>query len=179
MKSKKAIYLAMLVGILLGSLRVQASEAGASVWGSLPHDTLPFPVYQAFSDMPALLDYRNDTTYVINFWATWCVPCVQELPYFERLQQEMAEKPVRIVMVSLDFKKDIPTKLLAFVRERPFTLPLLALADGRYAEWIDKVDPDWEGAIPFTIVYKGDRRTSETGKLADYNALIQMLLAVQ
>ena len=91
----------------------------------------------------------------------------------------MAEKPVRIIMVSLDFRKDIPTKLLSFVRERPFTLPLIALADGRYAEWIDKVDPEWEGAIPFTIVYKGDRRRSEMGKLADYEALVRMLLAVQ
>ena len=171
--------MAVVAVVLLGSLRGQASDTGVSARAGLVLDTLPFPVYQAFSDMPALLSYRNDTTYVVNFWATWCVPCVEELPYFERLQQEMAEKPVRIIMVSLDFRKDIPTKLLSFVRERPFTLPLIALADGRYAEWIDKVDTEWEGAIPFTIVYKGDRRRSEMGKLADYEALVQMLLAVQ
>jgi thiol-disulfide isomerase/thioredoxin len=179
MKKRKSVYVALLVAALLGSLCGQASAAGEPVRSGLLLDTLPFPVYQTFSDMPALLDYRNDTTYVINFWATWCVPCVEELPYFERLQREMAEKPVRILMVSLDFKKDIPTKLLTFVRQRPFTLPLIALADGRYAEWIDKVDPGWEGAIPFTIVYKGERRVSEMGKLADYNALVQLLLAVQ
>lgn len=179
MGNQKAVYVAVLVLALLASLRGQAMDVVGSDREGISRDTLPFPVYQRFLDMPDLFGYRNDTTYVVNFWATWCVPCVEELPYFERLQQEMAEKPVRIMMVSLDFKKDIPTKLHTFVRERPFRLPLIALADGRYAEWIDKVDPEWEGAIPFTVVYKGDRRRSEMGKLADYNALIQLLLEVQ
>ena len=74
--------MAIVAVVLLGSLRGQASDTGVSARAGLVLDTLPFPVYQAFSDMPALLSYRNDTTYVVNFWATWCVPCVEDVLYF-------------------------------------------------------------------------------------------------
>lgn len=46
----------------------------------------------------------KDTTYVVNFWATWCGPCVEELPYFERLNNENAKNPLKVILMSLDFK---------------------------------------------------------------------------
>ncbi|PHN08502.1 TlpA disulfide reductase family protein [Flavilitoribacter nigricans] len=117
---------------------------------------LPFPVYENFSDLEYLFRYQNDTTYVINFWATWCKPCVAELPYFEQLHSEIGNEKMKVILVSLDFAKDVETKLVSFVKQRQLKPEVIALTDGKYSDWIDKVHPDWGGAIPVTYIYKGD-----------------------
>src|SRR5690606_33238818 len=48
----------------------------------------------------------GDTTYVVNLWATWCEPCVAELPYFEQLQQTHSAQPLKIILLSLDAPKN-------------------------------------------------------------------------
>jgi len=72
------------------------------------------PVYKTFDDFEPILHQDTDTTYVVNFWATWCGPCVKELPYFEALHKSYKNQPVKVVLVSLDFEKHIVRKLLPF-----------------------------------------------------------------
>jgi len=115
---------------------------------------------------------------VVSFWATWCKPCVEELPYFEQLQSEIAGKKVKIILVSLDFKKDIPTKLLQFVRDNHIQSDVIALADGRYNDWIEKVDPEWGGAIPITLVYGPKGRVFQPEQFASYEELKTMVLGL-
>lgn len=115
---------------------------------------LPFPVYKNFSELEPIFQYQNDSTYVINFWATWCKPCVEELPYFEELHTKLAGQKIKIILVSLDFAKDVETKLAAFVEKRKLQPAVIALTDGKYNDWISKVHPDWSGAIPVTYIYK-------------------------
>lgn len=119
---------------------------------------LPFPVYENFSDLEYLFQYQNDTTYVINFWATWCKPCVAELPYFEQLHAERGNEKMKVILVSLDFAKDVETKLVKFVEQRKLKPQVIALTDGKYNTWIDKVHPDWGGAIPVTYIYRGEQK---------------------
>src|SRR5690606_37914073 len=64
----------------------------------------PFKVLN-YDQLKPYLSEDNDTTYVVNFWATWCVPCVGELPYFQNLERQMEGKPFRLLLVSLDFRK--------------------------------------------------------------------------
>jgi thiol-disulfide isomerase/thioredoxin len=131
---------------------------------------LPYPIYASYDSIAPLLEVSDDDqTYVINFWATWCQPCVEELPYFERLA---AETDARVIMVSLDFKRDVRTKLKAFVEGRPFKLPVVALTDAKYDRWIDRVDPNWGGAIPVTVVRRGERKEFHDGKFASYEELL-------
>ncbi len=59
----------------------------------------------------------NDTTYVVNFWATWCAPCVKELPVFDAIDNKFAGKPVKVLLVSLDFPKDLNGKLPQFIQK--------------------------------------------------------------
>lgn len=114
---------------------------------------LPYPVYNSFDDIAPLFNQNDGRTYVINFWATWCKPCVEEMPYFEQLVKE-AGPDTEVIAVSLDFKKDIETKLKTFVDARPDLPPVIALADGKYNNWIDRVSPEWSGAIPGQDVRK-------------------------
>ncbi len=89
---------------------------------------------------------------LVDFWATWCKPCVKELPYFEALHENFKGEKIKVILVSLDFKKDVETKLIPFVEEHKLKSDVVALTDHKYNEWIDKVDPEWGGAIPVTVV---------------------------
>ncbi len=116
------------------------------------------PVYEEYGQLAPLFEQKNDTAYVINFWATWCKPCVEELPHFEELISTYKDKKVKIVLVSLDFPRQLKSKLVPFVEEHQLKAHVVALLDGRYNDWIDKVSPEWSGAIPATLVYKGEQR---------------------
>ena len=139
-------------------------------------DSLSYPVYSSFDEVAALFDEAPEgETLVINFWATWCKPCVEELPYFEQLAEET---DARVVMVSLDFKKDVATKLKKFVETRELKLPIIALADGDYNAWIDRVDPSWSGAIPVTLIRKGKEQKFHPSKFDNYEELRSVVAAV-
>lgn len=116
--------------------------------------SLPYPVYEDFSELEPLFKQNNDTTYIINFWATWCKPCVEELPLFQQLALAYAEAPIRTVLVSLDEEEDVATKLPRFLAERNIDLPVVVLTDPQAVAWRAKLDPDWNGTIPTTIIYK-------------------------
>ena len=142
-------------------------------------DTLPYPIVGDFAELAPIFSRTDDKVYVINFWATWCGPCVEELPYFEQLAEETNAEEVEIVMVSLDFRRDVRTKLLKFIQERPFDLPVIALTDTKTNEWIDQVDPEWGGAIPITIVYRQDKRLFFADQFANYEELLQAVQSFQ
>ncbi len=111
-----------------------------------------------YEQLKPYLHLDNDTTYVVNFWATWCTPCVQEMPYFTALDSVYAGQPLKTLFVSLDFRKDYLVKLQPFVRERNMEDRVIILEDNRSNYWIGDIHPDWSGALPATLVYKGTRR---------------------
>jgi thiol-disulfide isomerase/thioredoxin len=115
------------------------------------------PVYD-FAGLRPYLSSDSDTTYVVNFWATWCAPCIEELPYFEALTKENMDKPLRVLLVSLDFRKQLKSRLLPFLKQREIQSRVLVLDDPDANSWIDQVDPAWSGAIPATLVYRGSKR---------------------
>ena len=115
------------------------------------------PIYENFEDLAFIFQQKNDTTYVINFWATWCAPCVKELPYFEELNQKYEDKKVKVILVSQDFSKQLETKLKPFLEKNKLQSEVLVLIDPDANSWIDKVNPVWSGAIPATVVYKSDK----------------------
>ncbi|MGB4849108.1 MAG: TlpA disulfide reductase family protein [Saprospiraceae bacterium] len=120
-------------------------------------DSLFIPIYN-YDELKPLLSKENDTTYVVNFWATWCTPCVQELPYFVELNKTYKNQAFRLILVSLDFKKDYIRKLQPFVVERALEPHVVVLEDNDSNYWIDDIDKTWSGSIPATLVYKGKQR---------------------
>lgn len=120
-------------------------------------ETLPFPVLN-YDQLKPILQQENDTTYVVNFWATWCIPCVGELPYFQDLEEQMKGKPFRLLLVSLDFKKDYNNKLKSFVEKHNLKSNVIVLEDNRSDYWINDIDRSWSGAIPATLIIQGEKR---------------------
>lgn len=120
---------------------------------------LTLPVYEGFESLAPLFASAGDTTLIVNFWATWCAPCVEELPYFEELTRERGDATYRVILVSLDFRRQLQRRLLPFVKERALQSTVIVLDDPDANAWIDRVDSEWSGAIPATIVF--DRRKRE------------------
>lgn len=105
---------------------------------------------------------EDKVTYVVNFFATWCIPCVRELPYFLELEKEYADKGMEFIIVSLDFPRHMDSRLLPFLERNKVNSRVYLLDDTRQNYWIPKVYEDWSGAIPATIVCNGiDRKFYE------------------
>lgn len=127
------------------------------MWITPEPDTLSVQVVN-YDELKPLLHSKSDTTYVVNFWATWCAPCVQELPFFFELDSIYHDQPFKLILVSLDFKKDYIRKLEPFVRERKMEEHVVVLEDNRANFWIGDINTEWSGAIPATMVYRGEQR---------------------
>ncbi len=136
-------------------------------------------VYESFEDFESvLLPTEDDTIYVINFWATWCAPCIKELPYFEEINQ--GEGNIKVKLVSLDFANMLESRLRPFVEQKGLKSEVIHLADPKVNSWIDKVDPNWSGSIPATYIYYGGQHIflekeyhSKEEILEDINSLNQ------
>lgn len=107
-----------------------------------------------YNRLEYFLKRNNDTTYIINFWATWCVPCVEELPSFEKLNKEFKNKKVKVILVSLDMSKQVESRLIPFIQKKKIQSKVVLLNDPDANAWIERVDKSWSGAIPATIIYK-------------------------
>lgn len=121
------------------------------------NDTVSVKAYE-YDGLKYYLNQKNDTTYVVNFWATWCVPCVEELPNFEKINAKYKENKVKVILVSLDMPKMIETKLLPFITKRQLKSEVILMRDPDQNTWLPKVDSTWSGAIPATIIYNKDMR---------------------
>ena len=111
-----------------------------------------------FDEFSKFLNKKDDKVYVINFWATWCAPCVKELPYFERINKEYGGKNVEVILVSLDFPHLYESRLKPFIVNKKLKPKVIALDDPDMNNWIPKVDSTWSGSIPATIIYKNSTR---------------------
>ena len=93
---------------------------------------------------------------VVSFWATWCKPCVEELPFFEQLADTCTNKKVKIYLVTTDMRKDIATRVTDFIKAKKLTQQVVFINELNADKWINKVSEEWSGAIPATLMIKGD-----------------------
>lgn len=110
-----------------------------------------------FKEFEPLMKQQNDTTYVINFWATWCIPCIKELPAFEQANSEYKNQNFKMILVSLDFGKAVIKRVEDFRNSRNLSAEIIILDDPDANAWIPKVDNEWSGAIPATVIYRNEK----------------------
>lgn len=144
--------------------------AGHGQVGNYPVQKLDFRHFEPY------LHQNNDTLYVVNFWASWCIPCREELPAFEKINQKYEGKKVKVLLVSLDFPNELNSRLVPFLRKNQIKSEVILLDDPKQNEWIDKVEPKWSGALPFTQLYQGNFRQSyeRSFQISELDSLINL-----
>lgn len=121
------------------------------------------PVYESFQEYSHLLNKKNDTTYVINYWATYCAPCVKEMPAFRKIEKQYAGRPVKIILTSMDFGGNVLKRVRSFMERHQVRSHVVVLDDPDTNSWIDKVSPQWSGALPATVIYNKHSRKFHEG----------------
>jgi thiol-disulfide isomerase/thioredoxin len=94
---------------------------------------------------------RCDHPLIVSFWATFCVPCVKEIPYFQSTVDRYKDKGVELVLVSLDLPDYYPGRIAAFVKKSGFTARILWLNETDADYFCPRVDPHWSGGIPCSL----------------------------
>ncbi len=161
---KKAIIFFFVCALVACGDKVRKTESSAKAVGELPTNSVEkvvtdplIPTYD-FEGFNQFLTKENDTTYVINFWATWCKPCIKELPAFEKLNAEYSTEKVKVLLVSLDFPDKIEKQVIPFIEKNNIRSEVILLDDDDSNTWIPKVSKEWSGAIPATIIYSNTAR---------------------
>lgn len=127
------------------------SAALTGITGTGCQESREPPKIIKWDGLEAVINKDTEKLQVINFWATWCAPCIKELPYFEALNEASARQ-VDVTLISLDFADEFEEKVLPFIAKRNIRSQVMLLDEIDYNSWIDKVDPSWSGAIPATLI---------------------------
>lgn len=136
-----------------------------------------FSVYDSLPQLMSRIQQAGDVTLVVNFWATWCKPCVEELPCFEELRKQYTDKQVQVLLVSLDFKTQLEKKFIPFLQTQQLKSEVVLFADMDANTWIPYIHDQWDGAIPVTLVFKSSKaKDIAHGKFDDFEALEKFVL---
>lgn len=107
--------------------------------------------------LQAKTQIANDTLYIANFWATWCKPCVEEMPYFEAANQKFGTQKVKLIFVSLNAVKE-KAAVEKFAAKNKIAAEVVLLDAGNPNVWINQLEPEWTGSIPATLFYKNGKK---------------------
>lgn len=120
--------------------------------------------------------HKGEKPVLVNFWATWCAPCIEEFPYLLELRDTYTDK-FELILVSGDFK-EARKEAEEFLKEQGVDFETYFKV-GKDNEFIAKISEDWSGALPFTILYnkEGVVTASWEGK-ADFKTFETNLLNV-
>ncbi len=135
-----------------------------------------YKVLDTYDDLSTLLNRHEETTLVVNFWATYCAPCVQEIPLLDSLQQKYADRQLKVVLVNLDFRHQLKQRLEPFLEKYHLSSKVVVLADQDADSWIPKVSSDWDGGLPFTMIVKDGKKVPHQQEFNSFDGLEQFVL---
>lgn len=104
------------------------------------------------ADVVRRMNQQNDTTYVINFWATFCKPCVEEIPVFLKVTEKYKTQKVKLILVSLDLPSFYPKRIADYVTKNKWKASIAWLSETNADIFCPMIDSGWSGAIPATII---------------------------
>lgn len=148
---RNVVFLFLLLGLNLGVLKAQELKKVNA------------------AQLSSFINHPTDTVYVVNFWATWCKPCVEEMPVFEKAYETYKGDLVKIILVSNDFSKQIDTKLKPFILQKGLKNEVWWMNESDPNCWVNIVNKEWEGELPATLVFGGGKTEAQfhTGELSE------------
>lgn len=127
------------------------AEEAASVEHLLEPDTIHPATAEQFR---AVLEHHRGKVVVVNYWATWCIPCLQELPELDLLQERYADRGLLVLAVSMDDPEKLEDRVRPFFAKRaPGLVSYLATAGDDSVDFVTSFDPEWPGALPTTMFF--------------------------
>lgn len=141
---------------------------------SKPQSDIPEISYEELFEK---IQADEHTLYLVNFWATWCKPCVEELPEFMKVNEYCASNPhFKMYLISMDFAKNKNSLVVPFLAKNDIKAEVLLLNDNkRMNTWIPLVDESWSGAIPATVFFRGGKNIHFTEGKMTKEALIEII----
>ncbi|MDO6437984.1 TlpA family protein disulfide reductase [Cyclobacterium sp. 1_MG-2023] len=106
-----------------------------------------------YNDFKNKIETKSDELRIYNFWATWCAPCIKEMPYFEAAVKNMEN--TKLVFVSIDDDRK-PERVEAFIEKLEIISPVWLLSEKEQKNWKRQLEKDWSGAIPATLFVAAD-----------------------
>lgn len=167
---------AIAAALLLSPLAAQAQESTAESTTTEPAveqsakfefpELLTAPVVGQ-DEIRSMVKTHGSDLLVVNFWATWCIPCIEELPYFEETARDFTPERVRVVGVSVDLKAQVETAVIPFLKRRNLNYPTVVYF-GDQQQMIEFFSDAWEGDIPATFLFdkKGNKVAELIGKVS-------------
>lgn len=132
--------------------------------------------YYKTQDLVNLKNNQSDTVYVINFWATWCKPCLEELPDFEKLTTEFSTKKLQVILVSNDFSRQVDSRLKPFIKSKKLKSKVAFLNEKTPNDWMPFISEEWEGNIPATLIVCGNKGFSKfIDRQMNYEELLKIV----
>lgn len=109
---------------------------------------------RTWHELQAHLQAHPETLYVLNFWSTWCRPCLMELPYLQEAADRLKDSlQVQFWLISVDFPPDGAQKAAALLRRKDIKLPAFWLNENDPNAWIPSLAPEWDGSLPYTHAF--------------------------
>ncbi|HVS12619.1 MAG TPA: TlpA disulfide reductase family protein [Thermoanaerobaculia bacterium] len=169
---RAALALALALATSVGAAPAPAGELPDSLLA--PETIEPIRAEQ----FTALLEHHRGRVVLINFWATWCIPCRYELPDLDLLQQRYRDRGLQVITVTIDQPEKLEAARAALAKQAPNLVGYLQAEEDEYA-FIDPLDPDWVGALPtsFFVDRAGTIRKSHPGRML-YKDLEREVLAL-
>lgn len=171
----KKLFVLFILSIFLTHCENEKKETNTNAKHSTRSEEIlkEIPVYETFSDLAPLFQNESDTTYIVNFWATTCPPCLREMPYFAELERVYETDKMRVILVSLDLKEHLNLRVLPYMKKHNIKPKVVLLADQNYSAWTDEIDTSWYGALPATLILSNERKKFSFGAYESFDDLEQ------
>jgi thiol-disulfide isomerase/thioredoxin len=153
---RKTKYFSFILSFLLMSFVIQSD--------------LKFKIIQQ-SDLNKIIQKNKKDIKIINFWATWCVPCVKELPIFEKINDEN----IQVHLISLDFKTNYETKVSNMIEKKNLKSAVYWLNESDLNSIYPTIDKNWKGSIPATLIVFPNGKTKFHQGSLDEESLNKLL----